>query len=85
VRTQRQLARALRRRGDLERASRHYKDALDLEPGSAITHVELGEVYERRGRLQEAARHFEAASRIQPELGRARAGLDRVSAHPNGS
>ncbi|GIW40611.1 MAG: hypothetical protein KatS3mg076_1188 [Candidatus Binatia bacterium] len=64
---QRELADALLRRGDLERAEKTYREALGRpasEEERAMTWANLGNLYRRQGRFDEAVAAFEKAAGI---------------------
>lgn len=48
-------------------AERAYRKALEINPGHADTHNNLGYLLMRTGRLEEARRHFEKSVEVQPD------------------
>ena len=72
-----ELAPLLLERGEFEGAVRAYERSLQLEPGTAATHNNLGYVLARLGRPGRALKHYEAALRIDPRHIRA---LDNAAA-----
>ena len=60
-------ARASAEKGDLEKASHYYRQALHTAPESVVTRVELGELYLERGNLSAAQIQLELAKRSAPE------------------
>lgn len=62
------LAWELHRRGRLEEAESHYKEALRLQPGIAVAHYNLGRLYLDQGREAEASASFDTALVIDPTL-----------------
>ncbi|MBW2169777.1 MAG: tetratricopeptide repeat protein, partial [Deltaproteobacteria bacterium] len=54
-------------KGDLEGALDAFKKALDIDPGSAITHNNLGALYYNRGEKEKALNHYQQAAQLQPE------------------
>jgi Flp pilus assembly protein TadD len=75
------LGKALKQRGDLEGASRHYRDALRLEPDNAVAHNNLGVTYLDREDYAEAARQFREALRLEPDNALAHNNLGIVLLH----
>jgi tetratricopeptide (TPR) repeat protein len=62
------LANALARQGQVDRAIESYQLALALEPTSVVTHFNLGNALLKKGDLKAAARHFQEAIRLGPEF-----------------
>jgi len=62
------LANAAYGLGDLEQAERHYKDALNEEPGDALAHVGLGNLHKQRGNHSRAVDAFTQATQLDPDL-----------------
>ena len=58
--------------GDLGGAEQHYRLALELRPGHALAHTNLGSVLAVTGRLDEAVEEFNRALEIDPGLTPAR-------------
>lgn len=52
----------------------HYRKAIQIEPGDALTQTNLGNTLSNMGEFPEAIQHFEAALRISP---------NRVDTHVN--
>ena len=69
---------ALMEKGRLERATRHYKEALRINPDYARAHNGLADVLTRQGKLKEAIEHYTEALRIDPEYAQAHSGLADV-------
>jgi Flp pilus assembly protein TadD len=61
----------LESRGQTEKAIKECREALRIDPNSAIAHNNLGVIYDRHGRNEEAIREFREALRIQPDFARA--------------
>jgi tetratricopeptide (TPR) repeat protein len=53
--------------GEGDRARRHFRRALELDPGDAAAWYDLGEVYLREGSLDEAGEAFARAAALRPE------------------
>ena len=68
------------RGGDFDRAIVAYRRALELEPGDAIAHYDLGLALERQGQFDAAITHLERAYQIDPDDRHQRA---LVGAHIN--
>jgi tetratricopeptide (TPR) repeat protein/mono/diheme cytochrome c family protein len=64
--------------GDIDAAIRHYRFAIDAEPGFAQAQYNLGLLLESRGELDEAAGRFEAAIRARPSHAGAHTSLGNV-------
>ena len=60
-------ARASAQEGELEEASRYYRQALSAAPESVVARVELGELYMERGDFSAAQVQLELAKRSAPE------------------
>ena len=60
------LATALAQSGDTAQAISEYQSALRLEPDSAATHMNLGEMFLRANRPPDAAKEFEEVLRLDP-------------------
>jgi len=60
------------------KAARFYREAIRLDPQSAVAHNNLGRAYEGLGRAEDAERLFARALRIDPEHKRALANLERL-------
>ncbi len=61
------LGTAWLKKGNLNRAESHLRNALSLDPGYADAHHRLGIVLQRLDRPDDARRHLEAAVRIDPD------------------
>ncbi len=61
----------------LERAQTLLRDALDLDPGSAITHYQLGLLLRERGEEAAAKGELKRALELDPHLTRAREALEQ--------
>lgn len=57
---------ALQKRGRLEEATKHLKEAIRLSPDYFAAHNNLGGLFLGQGRLDEGAKHLEIAIRIKP-------------------
>jgi tetratricopeptide (TPR) repeat protein len=57
------------RRGDYERAERHFRHAAEEDPSLAHAHKNLGDLAYRRGEHDEAAEHYRRAAQLAPSLG----------------
>lgn len=57
---------AAARQDGWEEAARHWKAALERDPGSAAAHNNLAVAYEKRGAWEEARREYEEALRLAP-------------------
>jgi tetratricopeptide (TPR) repeat protein len=62
------------RKGRLAEAEAHFRRAVELDPGCAQAHCNLGNALREQGRLEEALRHLTRALERQPGL--AEAGLN---------
>ena len=60
--TQILIGEVLRREGNLDLAEVRYKRALELKPGSAEAHLNLGVVYGMQGRMNEALHEFQTVA-----------------------
>lgn len=60
-------ARQSAQEGDLEKASRLYREALSAAPESVLGRVELAELFMRRGDLSSAQSQLEQAKRLAPD------------------
>jgi hypothetical protein len=63
------------RRGELEAAERHYREAIALSPGFFKPHNNLGNVLRDRGELEAAVEQYREALRIEPSAQRVHANL----------
>src|SRR5262249_49786071 len=63
------------RRGDLDVAERHYREAVTLAPGYFKPHNNLGNILRERGQLADAVEAYRAALLIEPSAQRAHANL----------
>ena len=68
----------LERQGLTDEATRAYRMAIELDPGSATAHYNLGASLARSGRLAEAERHLRAATEADPKNAAARQALAEV-------
>jgi tetratricopeptide (TPR) repeat protein len=73
-----EAARKSAREGDLDEAALQYRKALETEPESVATRLELGTLYLARGDLAAAQTQLEQAKRISPEDARVREVLGDV-------
>ncbi|HEY8155871.1 MAG TPA: tetratricopeptide repeat protein [Myxococcota bacterium] len=60
------LADLLRKRGETERAIRHFEAAIAAAPDLAMAHNNLAGVFAQQGKLEEATLHYRRAVEIQP-------------------
>lgn len=60
------LGLALRDRGNMNEAARHFSTALSLDPDNVQVHNNIGVLYANRGNLERACYHFKEAIRIDP-------------------
>jgi Tfp pilus assembly protein PilF/lysophospholipase L1-like esterase len=61
------LAVAFTRKGEGERARRHFESALRIDPESGAVHAGLGMVLSTQGRLESAREHLERALLLRPD------------------
>ena len=66
---------AWHRKGDLEKAEKHLRAALELNPEHPVAHNELGIIYRKTGRFAEARASYEAALATFPGYHHARRNL----------
>ncbi len=62
----------------LEQAADAYRRALDLDPGLAAAHTNLGNIYFRLGRKADATAHYERALALDPDQPEARYNLANI-------
>jgi tetratricopeptide (TPR) repeat protein len=62
-------------RGESESAEHLFRQVLDLEPGMAAAHTNLGNMLYRQGEMEEARRHYERALECEPSQPEARYNL----------
>ncbi len=67
------------RGGDFDRAIVAYRRALELEPGDAIAHYDLGLALERQGQFDAAITHLERAYQVDPDDGTSARWLEPTS------
>lgn len=72
------LAYELKQRGELREAIAQYRAAIDLSPGLADAHMNLGNIYAQTGFLSMAIGEYRATLRIRPEYGEAFFNLGRA-------
>ena len=72
------LCRDLLASRELERAARHCERALELSPGWATAHNNLGAVAAQQGDLERAERELRRAVALDPDYAQARGNLERV-------
>jgi Flp pilus assembly protein TadD len=53
-------------RGDIDEASAHYRQAIELRPGYAEAHYNLGRLLAQKGQLDAAVVHYEKALELNP-------------------
>jgi len=63
------------KQGNLEKAIRYYRRALEVDPGSAVAHNNLASALARLGKLEEAKTHYQEALRIAPRFAGAQVNL----------
>jgi tetratricopeptide (TPR) repeat protein len=63
------LASALYDRGEIDRAIRHYRRALEIDPELAVAHGNLGVALRERGELEVAHGHLSRALQLAPDIG----------------
>ncbi len=51
---------------DLDKAPDAYRKALEMDPGNADAHVNMGRLYQLKGNLRHARRHYQFALRAVP-------------------
>jgi len=56
------------RHGELPKAMDAYKEALELEPNSAMANLRLAGIYRRQNNKEQAARHYSAAGFLQDDV-----------------
>ena len=61
--------------GRLDKAIKHYRIAVRLQPTNAELHNNLGTVLAKSGDIYQAKNHFEEALRLQPSFALARSNL----------
>jgi tetratricopeptide (TPR) repeat protein len=61
-------------------AAGHYAAVVQLRPGDAMAHANLGLALKLQGRLDEAAGQFREALRLDPQNGKARQNLEEIGA-----
>ena len=54
------------------------KRALELQPGRAEAHADLGKIYAHQGRKDEARSHLEKALELKPDLEDAKRTLEKL-------
>ena len=74
------LGLALARLGRMPEAIDQFREAMRLNPSSALAHANLGLALLGSGKAQESILEFEAALRLNPELNTAAAGLRQAQA-----
>jgi tetratricopeptide (TPR) repeat protein len=65
-------------RGELDRASERFREAIHLKAGYADAHNNLGIALASQGRLKEAIAEWEEALRLNPSLSSARQNLEKA-------
>lgn len=65
-------------RGEFDRASDRFREAIQLRPGYAEAHNNLGIALASQGRIKEAIVEWEAALRLDPTLSDARQNLEKA-------
>jgi len=58
---------AIERSGQTEIAVKHLNNALEIDPGSAVGHNQLGVAYEKLGKIDKAVASFNRAIKIKPD------------------
>ena len=72
------IANELVARGRIEEGTRHYREAIRLQPRNALANHNLGAVLAEQGELSEAQAHFERTLEIAPGHAGARSNLARL-------
>ncbi|MFW5692672.1 MAG: tetratricopeptide repeat protein, partial [Thermoguttaceae bacterium] len=73
------LAHALEDVGDFDRARRHYRRAVELDPDDAVSHSNLANILAQvDGDVESAIEHYHRAIAVAPEYAAARANLGAV-------
>jgi tetratricopeptide (TPR) repeat protein len=65
----------LTEKGQVDEAITHYEKALELQPGYAPLHINLGNALRQKGQIQPALAHYQKAVELQPGLAEARCNL----------
>ena len=65
------LGNALKRKGEIETAIRHYNRALQINPSYSMAHNNLGTALAAQGRIEDALFHFTKALEIRPNYAEA--------------
>jgi tetratricopeptide (TPR) repeat protein len=77
------MARVLAMQQRTDEAITHYRSAIDLDPGYAYAHTNLGILLLDRKQLDPAIEHFESAIRAMPDLALAKTNLEKARALKN--
>ena len=72
------LAMLLSRKGELDSAMKHFREALRIKADYAPAHCGLGNILAAQGRLDEAATQYEDALRLKPDYAEAHNNLGNV-------
>jgi len=62
------LAIALKKKGDLNGAVKHYKEVIRLNPQNCVAHNNLGTLLAQIGKIDEGIQHFREALKVNPHL-----------------
>lgn len=65
------LGAALEKRGSINEAIRHFREALAIKPDGVQAHYNMGVVLEKQGKIGEAIRHLSEALRFKPDFANA--------------
>ena len=66
------------KQGRFDDAVRHFSRALQINPGYAEAHNNLGIALASKGDVEDAVVHFKAALRLRPDFAGARDNLDKA-------
>jgi tetratricopeptide (TPR) repeat protein len=72
---------ALARKGEIEKAARHFSETIRLKPEFEEAHYNLGIANARLGKTREAALNFSEALRINPDFVEARKRLETLQSN----
>ncbi|MEE8423640.1 MAG: tetratricopeptide repeat protein, partial [Thermodesulfobacteriota bacterium] len=77
-RAQRNIGRVYRKMGLIKKAVVHYKEAIKLNPFSAVIRNDLGGIYGMEGRYIDAIDEFHQALALDPHLDLAQTNLEQA-------
>jgi Flp pilus assembly protein TadD len=66
----------------VDEAFSQYREALRLDPNSALLHDDLGAALEKLGRVPEAIEQYQQALTLNPDMTAARDAIERLRATP---